>query len=81
MHVQGSACQCNVLHIIICKLGESLHLQRGDIKARKGEVRVEGTEELGARSSKYNIIMFSYSFGPFFLGGGWGGRGCTLDFK
>ena len=45
-HAQGSACQCNVLHIIICKLGEWLHWQGGDIKARKGEVRVEGTEEV-----------------------------------
>ena len=42
---QGSACQCNVFHII-CKLGESVHWQGRDIKARKGEERVGGTEEV-----------------------------------
>ena len=45
---------CNVLHIIICKLGESLHWQGGDIKARKGGVRVEGTEEVqGAENIEF----------------------------
>ena len=43
---QGSVCQCNVFHIIICKLGESVHWQGRDIKARKGEVSVGGTEEV-----------------------------------
>ena len=52
--IQGNACQCNVLHIIICKFGESLHWQGGDIKARKGGVRVEGTEEVqGAENIEF----------------------------
>ena len=43
---QENGCQCYVLLIIICKLGESVHWQGRDIKARKGEVRVGGTEEV-----------------------------------
>ena len=52
---QGSACQCNVFHIIICKLGESVHWQGRDINARKGEVRVEGTEEV--QGAAYIILL------------------------
>ena len=67
MHAQGSACQCYVLHIIICKLGESLHWPGGDIKARKRGVRVEGTKEVQGAA---NIILLCFHiplahyFGP-----------------
>ena len=48
---EESWCQCYVLLIIICKLGESVHWQGRDIKARKGEVRVGGTEEVRGAAS------------------------------
>ena len=57
MCAQGSACQCNVFHIIICKLGDSVHWQGRDIKARKGEVRVGGTE-LEEVQGAANIINY-----------------------
>ena len=64
VRAQGSACQCKVLHLIICKLGKSVHWQGRDIKARKGEVKVGGTEEvqelmIWEQHADYNMLSVS----------------------
>ena len=58
-HAQGSACQCNVLHIPgnIANWGNGFIDGEEIINARKGEVRVEGTEEVQGAA---NIILLRF---------------------